>query len=256
MNEVNDKLKLKKILDPIMREKKTNWSTCRDVNRYERKVIHYEFGDRIQLVPPDDAMNEMLQASRGYVFTEDEIDEQLERARNNLSQELPLADKIRIDELRKHGLLNDSSYVIELGFRFPKIQKYLTDRNIRCKGYDIASASVQLGKLLNFDVERFDLTDDTYPDMTFATLIVSYHVFEHIPDPLQALSKLHDVVAPGSHLHVEVPIQFDNPTIRTGHLFGFHPDDLRKMLELSGWKVISSVLDRTIGHSERCIAQA
>ena len=62
-------------------------------------------------------------------------------------------------------------------------------------------------------------------------------------------------MSPGTLFHVEVPIEPDGPRIRYGHLFAFHENDLIKMLELTGFHILT--VSRKTHHGgpfiERCL---
>jgi 2-polyprenyl-3-methyl-5-hydroxy-6-metoxy-1,4-benzoquinol methylase len=86
--------------------------------------------------------------------------------------------------------------------------------------------------------------------------IVCYDVLEHLVDPWAVLQRLHELAAPGAHLHVSVPnarhLQLVYDLVLRGtfgysewghrdntHLRWFTPKDMRRSLADAGWRVLS-----------------
>lgn len=80
------------------------------------------------------------------------------------------------------------------------------------------------------------------------------HVLEHLPNPLETLTKCYKLLAPEGLIIIEVPQQFDNDLDRLRRLFGsrtqgtfnpyslhhtyfFTPYTLQKMLTIAGFKI-------------------
>jgi SAM-dependent methyltransferase len=56
-----------------------------------------------------------------------------------------------------------------------------------------------------------DITNMTFPDHSFSTVICS-HVLEHIPDDSRAIRELYRVTQPGGRVLIQVPLRLDAPT--------------------------------------------
>lgn len=97
-------------------------------------------------------------------------------------------------------------------------------------------------------MRRVDLSN--IKNKTDYDLICSIQVFEHLPYPLQALSKIVQLMKPGAFLYLEVPhekILYESDDSYDSHLNKFHwhehinfftVESIRKLFELSGLTLI------------------
>mgnify|MGYP001578124642 CR=1 FL=1 len=76
-------------------------------------------------------------------------------------------------------------------------------------------------------------TADEIPDGPF-DLIATLHTVEHLPNPLEVLERMYQVLAPGGHLYVEVPR--DEPDVVHTLVFGL--ESVRKLIGHAGFRVL------------------
>jgi 2-polyprenyl-3-methyl-5-hydroxy-6-metoxy-1,4-benzoquinol methylase len=102
---------------------------------------------------------------------------------------------------------------------------------------DTLSANILTGEF-----ESAELQPDTF-DSFF-----SFHVIEHVPDPLLHLAKAYEVTKPGGVAFIATPnarslqqIAFESlsPNFDSAHLRVFSPRSLQNFCEQAGWSVIS-----------------
>ena len=100
--------------------------------------------------------------------------------------------------------------------------------------------SISICKKLGWNVEFKDLNDlNSIFNINPGTLIVCYHVLEHLSNPLESLKNLSKQLPPGVKLHFEIPIEPGVPRLNFGHLFPFERGDLQKMLIEAGFITVS-----------------
>lgn len=95
------------------------------------------------------------------------------------------------------------------------------------------------GHILQGDITDIDLSDGSY------NLVTSYHVVEHLLDPIAQLKRCHELLAPGGLLFVETPnIQSLGARLRgknwshiipPEHIIYFSPASLRQALFRAGF---------------------
>jgi len=220
------------------------WKTARSFENYEEIEIEYSFGKRKCLKKKSQDLYEATQSSRGMIAIKDydDIEPILEQVD---LEELFGSDLLRIeeiDEFIRKGMIKlpKNAKLAELGFRVPKLIKYYQENHgIAGKGFDVVRVNVLVGKKLGYNVEEYDFSEsDKNLDLEQANLVISYHMLEHITDPLKAIKRVFDSMDPGSYFHVEIPVEPDGPRLRYAHLFPFHPHDLGHMLIEAGFKVL------------------
>jgi hypothetical protein len=146
-------------------------------------------------------------------------------------------------------LLNENKIenLFEIGFRFPLLLKSYQDLKINVSGCDTVKSNILLGKYLNFNVELIDFNntnDINNIKLKEKTLIISYHCFEHLENPLNSLYTLYKIMPNNSYLHIEVPLEpIKYPNTRYAHLQTFYKDDLKNMLEEVGFNFLNSFYD-------------
>jgi SAM-dependent methyltransferase len=80
-----------------------------------------------------------------------------------------------------------------------------------------------------------DLLDESY--WYSFDLITMIHVLEHLKDPADYLVQLHNFIADGGYLMIEVPNLYTENTLLTPHTVSFTPETLTNTLAFAGWKV-------------------
>jgi len=186
-----------------------------------------------------------LQESRGIGI---DFDTNIDKIIKDIDSMMLLkeSDNLRINELeqiinqldKKESMKN----FLEIGFRVPKIQSYYKkNMNMKTCGVDINNFNVELFRELGYNVFKFDLnTDENIENkvkMNF-DLVCCYHVLEHVEDPEKALQVIFKSMNSEGILHIEIPIERDQPQLEYGHLIGFEPNELGNLINKMGHKVI------------------
>jgi hypothetical protein len=224
--------------------KETPASIARSTDgRFRLVEKEFPWGKRNVYIPIETQFNEQLQASRGFPLN---LDKEIEDIKTQVSDEIDSiseSDILRITELDYivENAFSDKTFnsFCEIGFRIPKLQNFYKKRGIAERGFEINSFNVALGKAMGFDCREHNLNKPGPIEIEGCDLIVCYHMLEHVSDPFQAVKCLYDSASPGSLFHIEIPVEEDGPRIKYGHLYPFFKDDMGKMLELSGFKIIS-----------------
>lgn len=228
---------------------KNNWADYRNRGnsiKFVNTDVDFKYLGRKKVWKPIENKNTIeLQESRGIGINEDtDIDFILENI--NSSMILVESDLLRIEELdqiliqlkREDSIKN----FLEIGFRVPKIQEYYKKTmNCNAHGIDINNFNVELFKELNFNVHQFDLNKDRNISKSLSTkfdLICCYHVLEHVEDPEKSIQEVFNALNDEGILHIEIPIERQNPQIEYGHLIGFEPNELGSLITQLGHKII------------------
>lgn len=225
-----------------------NWSDIRDIKNFEVVEREYSFGKRTCLARKDSEIYENLQSSRGIGIIDDDT---IERILGDLDDQLKLSesDWVRISELEKiieehRKLLGLGEFskdgFVELGFRVPRLMRHYEDFGFKKSwGFDIAPLSLEVTKHLGYDARKYDFDKcEGELDLGGADLVVTYHMLEHISDPLPAVQKIFNSMKKDSYLHVEIPIEPGMPRVEFAHMFPFEPRDMLEMLRAAGFIVI------------------
>ena len=209
--------------------------------------IDYGFGKRRVFIKKEQEDYELLQGARGGSVPLDGSPhtDLIEAARE---QELGIdeRDTVRTNELdyisEQLGIpIGKSGVFSELGFRVPKLLKFYKDRGMKVSGYDVLEINILSATELGYDVQRYDFNDcSDQLEISDSDLVVSYHMLEHLSDPLKAVKKIYSSMKPGAYFHVEVPIEPGIPNIRYGHMFPFEKADLGRMLDMSGFILLTA----------------
>ena len=252
-----------------------NWATVREYAmadmlegkdpRYNILQANYFFGDRLCIVPKKVQVNEVLQASRGLSensFEEITIEEYLsdiEKRMKEISQE----EEQRVESLVSFLDNYDENWhsgnfgVCELGYRVPDILYYFKNKYPNCnivRGYDINDLNIKVGKYFGFDTRKYDFNSEFYSanpneilDLAGCKVVISYHMLEHLTEPLNAIQKIYNSMDHDSIFQVEIPIDSKNnntmPLLKAGHLFAFQVGDLRNMIIAAGFKILDYNID-------------
>jgi SAM-dependent methyltransferase len=121
----------------------------------------------------------------------------------------------------------------------------------KCSGIDVSETALSLahGKVPGAKLHRGTVENAPFPRQGFE-VVTLWHTLEHLPDPLKALDRIHDLLAPAGRLLVAVPnidsfeakvlgshwLEMDIP----GHLYYFSLKTLRTLLEKAGFKCAQS----------------
>ncbi len=223
-----------------------------DPEYYDIVTLQYPFGKRQAYRKKVQQDYELLQGSRGGVapILEDvdsiEIESIFEPLKKNIKK-LKEGDIVRSQELEDINTLEsmwgfrlkEMKSFCELGFRVPRLLKHYREKyEMQVSGYDVLQVNIIMGKHVGYDVHRYDFDECNEALEIDADLVVSYHMLEHVTDPLMALTKIYEAMKPGAFFHVEIPVEGPGmPNIRYCHMYAFHPQDMGLMLELAGFKV-------------------
>ena len=138
----------------------------------------------------------------------------------------------------------------EIGFRYPRLMNFYSNRyDIPAIGYDISTLAVEFGSLKGFDVRECDLNNlDQKPiDLEDSNIVCMYHVLEHVRNPVLTLRAISRAMPKMGIIHIEVPIEGENPQVEYGHLFGFQPGDLPQYCQFAGLNVVACVTKNIAG---------
>jgi hypothetical protein len=235
---------------------KLDWKDLRSNINYTLTTLELPFGKRNVYVVDKEkqALYEDLQSSRGIVNA-DTINDVIIR---NQSEPISLAEVARIEEIQQFiddGTIQRDEF-FELGFRFPRLLSYYSDKFNIVKGCDIVDLNVEVGKSLNFDVVKCDLNSNV-PEVSTASLVIAYHVLEHISYPHVTIQCLFDKMKSGACFHVEIPIEPGLPRLRYAHLFPFEEGDISYMCTIAGFTILHTSTKRVKGgpQIERCLVR-
>jgi hypothetical protein len=228
---------------------------------YDLVEIEYNFGKRLCYVQKNQEDYELLQGARGgatpligdWDYSEDT--EKLMRAAYKNIHDINYRDEVRIGELEDVSTRSDIPYFnlaninsfCELGYRTPRLLQFYENKDygndgMTSKGYDVLELNIIVGKHFGFDVGVFDFNDCDGPNelnLSETDLVVSYHMLEHLSDPLTAVKKIYNSMKRGAFFHVEIPVEYGVPSIRYGHMYAFHKDDLGHMLSEAGFELLT-----------------
>ena len=238
-----------------------HWDTVRNQAKFTRSKILTPTGERVVWVPKDDSHNKDLQSSRSVGLGGVEKVEDLETSYAE-GMKLTHTDTLRAEEVDElihtlnkfggsQGLPKISPVkMCEIGFRYPRLMNFYSDRyGIPAIGYDISTLAVEFGNSKGFNVKECDLNNlDQKPlDLEDSYIICMYHVLEHVKNPILTLRAISKAIPSMGIIHIEVPIEGENPQVEYGHLFGFHPGDLAQYCQFAGLNVVASVTKNIAG---------
>ena len=248
-----------------------------DKDYYDIVTVAYPFGARSSFKKKQQDAYEKLQSSRcgmcelpGPSTYENidtvEMDYLLKAPREHIEKLTPsdLVQSRELEEISESDdvmkfRLEDINSFCELGFRVPRLLRYYEETyKMGVSGYDVLELNIIMSKHMGYEVQRYDFDDCAENLKIDAGLVVSYHMLEHVTDPLLAIIKIYNAMNHGAFLHVEVPIEGPGrPNIRYCHMYAFEPHDLGKMLELAGFKIytLSNKTHEGGPYVERYLAQ-
>ncbi|MEZ4230199.1 MAG: class I SAM-dependent methyltransferase [Polyangiaceae bacterium] len=137
-------------------------------------------------------------------------------------------------------LLQPGAKVLEMGCRYGRTLSLLADKHGAIP-YGIEPGEADAEKARKAGVNCFTGTVENFdPGETRFDLIQSFHVLEHVHDPLAVLMRLRGWLAPGGKLLVEVPNVHQPYGLLEGnffqnvHLFNFGPHTLSVLFKRAG----------------------
>jgi len=237
------------IINIIKLKSDNNWADIRSVDgNFIPSEREYPFGKRIVFEPIEDIKNLNLQRSRGIGIPDDCT---IEDIVNNVNHSMTIgeSDQVRINEIEKVYHLLDASVCdmfklkfCEIGFRIPRLMRYyFENHDMQPFGFEYNPLNVNIAKKMGYDAIHMNLMDpdDSIKRLKEASLVVCYHVLEHVSRPQEVLKNIFTHMSIGSYLHIEVPIEPGIPRLQFGHLFPFDHHDLKYMGESVGFKLIT-----------------
>jgi len=140
--------------------------------------------------------------------------------------------------------------VLEVGAAAGDFLNVLETRGYGVQGVELSSHAVELAKRDHgYELFHGTLFDAGLPDES-CDAVVSYHVLEHVPDPLALVAEMYRVLKPGGILVIEVPhatgidARFSRRLLKSildypHHRFAFSPAVLRSVVERTGFEVVT-----------------
>ncbi|HEY4078891.1 MAG TPA: methyltransferase domain-containing protein [Rhizomicrobium sp.] len=114
------------------------------------------------------------------------------------------------------------------------------------------SAVAQAGTLFGIDADLGG-EEDAVPGQKDLDLLLICHVLEHLYDPVAALARFHDALAPNGHLLLEVPCAIAPDRLPAGwftfeHLHYYQPAILDRLLRQAGFEIVEIRIAMTAEH--------
>lgn len=151
----------------------------------------------------------------------------------------------QIGWLGHHRLLSKGARVLDVGCYDGGFLTLLPDTVIKL-GVDIDGPAIERGRLQHKEKEiqffQGDFETFTY-DHEAPDTITMYHVLEHLPRPVEVLSKLRSISNDSTKLVVEVPVLDNGNTndingfFSIQHTTHFSRNSLRNCLSAAGWHI-------------------
>ncbi len=155
------------------------------------------------------------------------------------------ADVLQI--LRSRGVRN----VFDVGAAFGHFVKYAQEMGLEAAGSDISPEAVEVGreqlgvKLYAGTLDELSLQDESLD------AIVSLDAFYYVPEPRAELDAMRRLLKPGGVIvlrlrnclwsrvraHIARFRAVNRPVLPAQHLWGFTPQSITHLLEISGWQV-------------------
>lgn len=148
--------------------------------------------------------------------------------------------------------LREGAQVLEVGCRHGKTLQLLRERcRIEPFGVEPGEDEAEQARRAGIDcftgaLEDFDPGERRFDHVQW------FHVLEHVHDPLAALLKLRDLLAPGGSLLIEVPNVYqpygllEENFFQNVHLVSYSPNTLPALLRRAGFEVTRTVDDGSL----------
>jgi len=122
-------------------------------------------------------------------------------------------------------------YIGEVGCLEGTLLKKLTDLGNRTVGFEInADIANKSQKLYSLEILNKNIETDDFSAYTELDCLLSFHTFEHLKDPANALTKCAKMIKSGGGILIEVPCdddEMDNPE----HFHFFNEKSLKQLLQ-------------------------
>jgi len=225
----------------------------RDLKKFDVKKRNIEgLGERYYAIPESREAYERLQSSRGIGIAS--WDDMVKKVKGHgLSPfQKQLVQQVN-GYAKTHPVYDNEKGYVEVGFRYPAMMEHFKKKFKFVRGYDIAPPSIAVAQHLGYDVHLHDISDVGDPiDLKDVRLLCAHEVFEHTPNPIDALTKVYNAADDGMFIHLSVPLQSGRPKIQFAHLWEFKKGDIEKILKRVGWNVIKV---KKVNHSEVAFAK-
>lgn len=154
----------------------------------------------------------------------------------------------RIDVI-KANIASKEANIMDFGCTNGIFVKAIIDSGFKnAYGYDVAESLVEEGKKNGLNLFTGDLNDFSEKFRDFFDMILSYHVFEHLPRPIESINNMHKCLKKGGYMYVNVPhinslqvkIMKEKSAIIDPpfHLHYYTKKSIIKLFEDSGFEVI------------------
>ncbi len=137
----------------------------------------------------------------------------------------------RLRILDSFGLVNamqpERKHVLEFGCSEGMLLHKLHQMGYEVMGEDVCNIADEGSKTYGFEISRLPIEEFVYLDYKF-DLIMSWHVVEHLRDPLAVMRGLADMLLPEGKLLLHVPV--DDFELDNGDHFHFFTDESCRVL--------------------------
>lgn len=139
--------------------------------------------------------------------------------------------------------------ILDIGCGYGHFLKIMEGHGWKAEGIDPSPNTVSYARKEGLDVINTTIDEASLPESSYKA-VTMFYVLEHLTDPLNALRKVHNLLAPGGALIIRVP--HTTPVVRLlsalkisnnlydapFHLFDFSPSSITRLLEKSGFTSI------------------
>lgn len=153
-------------------------------------------------------------------------------------------NRMRIRFVRRHA---EGGRLLDVGCAKGDFLAAAREAGFAVHGVEPADAAAAAARARGLDVTTGTL-DDMPRGPGSLDVVTMWHVLEHIPTPLATLRRLHDELAPGGHLLIEVPNAESVAAQRDGgrwhaaevlyHVSQYGPRSLRTLVTRAGFEVL------------------
>lgn len=157
--------------------------------------------------------------------------------------------KIACLEIKTHDpTFSETGNFLDIGCGSGAYLRVMAKRGWKVWGVEPSRHGAQAGRSAGFEVFRGSLLEASYPE-SFFDYVRSNHSFEHMPNPVEALTEIQRILRPGGKLFIGVP-NVDSLAFR---LFGRYWWYLGAPIHTYSYsaKTITSLLERAGFHKEK-----